>query len=98
MAGAALYAYLFLDDFVLLYPVYTLLFGDTGLSVWQVSSLFVIWSVSSMVLEVPSGAWADATSRRRLLVIGPLLTSAAFALWVGHRGTGCSRWDFCRGD
>ncbi|HEX2283547.1 MAG TPA: MFS transporter [Mycobacterium sp.] len=78
-----LYAYLFLDDFVLLYPVYTLLFSDSGLSVWQISSLFVIWSVSSMALEVPSGAWADATSRRTLLVIGPLLTAAAFALWVG---------------
>jgi hypothetical protein len=41
--------------------VYTLLFSDTGLSVWQISSLFIIWSVSSLVLEVPSGAWADAT-------------------------------------
>jgi hypothetical protein len=59
-----LYAYLFLDDFVLLYPVYTLLFSATGLSVWQIASLFVIWSLSSMAFEVPSGAWADATSRR----------------------------------
>ena len=67
---------------MLLYPVYTLLFSDTGLSVWQISSLFVIWSVSSLVLEVPSGAWADATSRRRLLILGPLLTAVAFALWV----------------
>jgi len=52
------------------------------LSVWQISSLFVIWSVSSLVLEVPSGALADATSRRRLLIVGPLLTAIAFALWV----------------
>jgi hypothetical protein len=44
--------------------VYTLLFSATGLSVWQISSLFVIWSLSSMAFEVPSGAWADATSRR----------------------------------
>jgi MFS family permease len=71
---------------VLLYPVYTLLFSDTGLSVWQISSLFVIWSVSSMVFEVPSGAWADATSRRRLLVIGPPLTAVAFGLWVAAPG------------
>ncbi len=81
-----LYAYLFLDDFVLLYPVYTLLFSDTGLSVWQISSLFVIWSVSSLVFEVPSGAWADATSRRLLLVVGPLLTAVAFGLWVAAPG------------
>jgi MFS family permease len=84
---------LFLDDFVLLYPVYTLLFSDAGLTVWQISSLFVIWSVSSMVFEVPSGAWADATSRRRLLVIGPLLTAVAFGLWVAYP----SFWVFALG-
>ena len=81
MAGV-LYSYRFLDDFVLLYPVYTLLFGESGLSVAQISSLFVIWSVSSLLLEVPSGAWADATSRRLLVIVGPLLTAIAFALWV----------------
>lgn len=88
-----MYAYVFLDDFVLLYPVYTLLFSDTGLSVWQISSLFVVWSVSSLLLEVPSGARADATSRRRLLVIGPLLAALAFALWTGPP----SYWTFLIG-
>ncbi|MGW3035397.1 MFS transporter [Streptomyces sp. NPDC001178] len=79
---AALYGYAFLDDFVLLYPVYALLFSDTGLSVWQISSLFALWSLTGVVLEVPSGAWADAVSRRRLLRLGPLLTAAGFTLWV----------------
>ncbi|MFG2291903.1 MFS transporter [Streptomyces sp. NPDC048603] len=80
--AAALYAYAFLDDFVLLYPVYALLFSDTGLSVWQISSLFVLWSLTGVLLELPSGAWADAFSRRTLLCLGPLLTAAGFALWV----------------
>lgn len=80
--AATLYAYAFLTDLVLLYPVYALLFRDTGLPVWQISSLFVIWSASSMLLEVPSGAWADAVSRRLLLCLAPLMTAAAFALWV----------------
>ncbi|MFJ4540264.1 MFS transporter [Streptomyces tibetensis] len=78
----SLYGYAFLDDFVLLYPVYALLFADTGMSLWQISSLFALWSVTGVVLEVPSGAWADAMSRRRLLWIGPLLTATGFALWV----------------
>ncbi|MFD4573239.1 MFS transporter [Streptomyces sp. NPDC058417] len=77
-----LYAYAFLDEFVLLYPLYALLFADTGLSVWQMSSLFVLWSATGVLLEVPSGAWADAYSRRALLVLGPLLGAAGFALWV----------------
>ncbi|MEU4657035.1 MFS transporter [Streptomyces sp. NPDC023723] len=80
--AATLYGYAFLDDFVLLYPVYALLFADTGLSIWQTSSLFALWSLTGVLLEVPSGAWADAVSRRLLLWLGPLLTSVGFALWV----------------
>ncbi|MEU0676662.1 MFS transporter [Streptomyces sp. NPDC006172] len=79
---ATLYGYAFLDEFVLLYPVYALLFADTGLPVWQMSSLFVLWSTTGVLLEVPSGAWADAVSRRTLLWLGPLLGGAGFALWV----------------
>ncbi len=80
--AATLYAYAFLADLVLLYPLYALLFSDTGLPVWQISSLFVIWSAAGTLLEVPSGAWADAVSRRLLLCLAPLVTAAAFALWV----------------
>ena len=77
-----LYGYAFLDDFVLLYPVYALLFADSGLTVWQISSLFALWSLTGVLLEIPSGAWADAFSRRTLLRVGPLLTAVGFALWV----------------
>lgn len=42
----------------------------------------MIWSAGSTLLEVPSGAWADAVSRRLLLCLGPLLSAVAFALWV----------------
>ncbi|MFI6327028.1 MFS transporter [Micromonospora chersina] len=80
--AATLYAYAFLTDLVLLYPVYALLFADTGLSVGQISSLFVLWSAAGILLEVPSGAWADAVSRRLLLCLAPLLAAAGFAVWV----------------
>jgi MFS family permease len=62
--------------------VYTLLFTDHGMSPWQLSSLLVIWSATGILIEVPSGALADAYSRRLLLVVGPLLTAVGFALWV----------------
>uniref|UniRef100_UPI001FE3504B MFS transporter n=1 Tax=Micromonospora maritima TaxID=986711 RepID=UPI001FE3504B len=80
--AATLYGYAFLTDLVLLYPLYVLLFADTGLSVGQISTLFVLWAVAGIVLEVPSGALADALSRRLLLCLAPLLTAAGFALWV----------------
>jgi MFS family permease len=67
---------------VLLYPVYALLFADAGLSTGQISSLFVIWSVVGFTLEIPSGALADAYSRRRIIAIAALLQAAGFALWT----------------
>jgi MFS family permease len=91
--NATLYLYCLFDDLILLYPVYTLLFSDNGLSVWQISSLFVIWSASSIVLEVPSGVWADRFSRRALLVVGPLLSAVGFGLWVAVP----SYWAFALG-
>lgn len=90
---ATLYLYCLFDNLVLLYPVYTLLFSDTGLSVWQISSLFVIWSVSSIALEIPSGVWADRFSRRALLVAGPVLSAVGFGLWVAAP----SYWVFALG-
>ncbi|MFI5925635.1 MFS transporter [Micromonospora sp. NPDC051543] len=80
--SATLYGYAFLSDLVLLYPLYVVLFADTGLSVGQISSLFVIWSGAGILFEVPSGAWADVVSRRRLLCLAPLVTAAGYALWV----------------
>jgi MFS family permease len=77
-----LYAYAFLDEFVLLYPLYALLFTRTGLSTGQISSLFVLWSLTTLTLEIPAGVWADAVSRRLLLCLGPLLGALGFGLWV----------------
>jgi len=67
---------------VLLYPVYALLFADAGLSTGQISSLFVIWSLVGFTLEIPSGVWADAYSRRRLVAIAAGLRAIGFALWT----------------
>ncbi|MBE2999492.1 MFS transporter [Nocardiopsis sp. HNM0947] len=77
-----LYAYAVCQEFVLLYPVYALLFERSGLSVSQISSLFVIWSLTAVVLAVPCGALADLVPRRHLLALAPLLTGTGFALWL----------------
>ncbi|MEU8342731.1 MFS transporter [Spirillospora sp. NPDC048832] len=76
-----MYVYAFLEDFVLLYPVYAVLFADAGLSPAEISSLFAVWSATAFALELPSGLWADVFSRRSLLVTAPLLAGAGFVLW-----------------
>ncbi len=65
-----------------MYPLYQLLFTDHGLSASQVSTLFIIWSTTSFLFEVPSGAWADTFSRRKLLMLGSALSGLGYASWI----------------
>lgn len=81
LSGRAI-AYVATRDLIPLYAVYALLFSDHGLSSAAISSLFIIWSLTAFVAEIPSGAWADIVSRRLLLVLSSLLYAAAFALWL----------------
>ncbi len=50
------------------YPVFTILFLDFGLTLEQFALLNVVWAVTIVVLEVPSGALADTIGRKNLLV------------------------------
>jgi predicted MFS family arabinose efflux permease len=71
-----------LSELVPYYPLYALLFLDTGLSNAQISALFAVWSVTSFVAEVPSGALADRWSRRGVVVLAGVLQAAAFVIWT----------------
>ncbi|MGK5729447.1 MFS transporter [Streptomyces sp. URMC 124] len=77
-----LYVFSALNDFVPLVPVVALRFADAGLSSVEVSSLFGLLAVSALLLEVPSGAWADVASRRMLLALGAVLRAGCFVLWA----------------
>jgi MFS family permease len=71
-----------LSELVPYYPLYALLFLDTGLSNAQISALFAIWSVTSFVTEVPAGALADRWSRRGVVVLAGVLQAVAFVIWT----------------
>jgi MFS family permease len=75
-------AYLATRDLIPLYAVYSLLFRDAGLSAAQISSLLVIWSLTSFVFEIPSGAWADTIDRRSLLVLSAIVYACGFTAWM----------------
>lgn len=55
------------------YPVYTVLFLDFGLNLEQFALLNVVWAVTIVLLEVPSGALADVVGRRNMVVLAAAL-------------------------
>ena len=69
-----------------IYPLYALLFADTGLSDAEISVLFALWSAVGIVAEVPSGALADHVGRRTALVTGALVQAVGYACWVVFPG------------
>jgi MFS family permease len=71
-----------LGALVPLYQLYALLFVDAGLSQGEVSALFALWSISSVLSEVPTGAFADRWSRRGSVVLASVLQAGGFALWT----------------
>lgn len=72
----------FVDEFGPVYAVYTLWFNDNGLSVGDVSLVFVVWAVVALALEIPSGALADRVDRRRLLAAAFAIRAVGISLWL----------------
>ena len=55
------------------YPVLGVLFLDLGLSLEQYATLNVIWAVTILLLEIPSGALADVIGRRWMVILAGAL-------------------------
>jgi len=64
------------------YPVIGVLFLDLGLTIEQYTLLNVIWAVSIVGLELPSGALADLIGRRRMVVLASGLMVAEMAIFA----------------
>lgn len=74
--------YRFFDDFVIIYALYTLMFQNNGLKVGEISILLAIWSITSFLLEIPSGVLADKYNRRNILIFAQGFRIAGFMLWL----------------
>jgi MFS family permease len=62
------------------YPVFTILYLDYGLTLEQFAILNLIWALTIVLAEVPSGALADLIGRKRLLVFAAFLMFIEMAL------------------
>ncbi len=77
-----IYTYRFLDDFILIYPLYAVMFSDKGLDAAHIASLFFAWSLTGILFEIPTGILADKFSRRKLLAIGQIIQAIGYAAWL----------------
>ena len=64
------------------YPVFTVLFLDYGLTLEQFAILNIVWAMTIVLAEVPSGALADIVGRKRLVVFAAIMMVVELALIV----------------
>ncbi|HSX05254.1 MAG TPA: MFS transporter [Candidatus Saccharimonadales bacterium] len=77
-----LYLFSFFDDFILIYPLYGLMFADNGISSAGIASLFVIWSAVAFISEIPAGAIGDRFSRRNVLITAMIIRAIGYSFWL----------------
>lgn len=79
---ARIYAFKAADAFILIYPLYAVMFVDAGLNPAQVGLALAVWSTTAFVLEVPAGVIADRWPRRWVLAGAQLFRLAGYGLWL----------------
>ena len=71
--------------FMLTQPILMLYFKDTGLTTEEAFRLKAVYSVAIVLLELPSGYFADVLGRRLTLIIGAICGTMGFVFYsLGH--------------
>lgn len=70
------------DAFILIFPLYVVVFADAGLSPVQIGVCLTVWSATNFALQIPSGVIADRWSRRHVLAFAQSARAAGFIVWL----------------
>ena len=73
------YAYQFLSSFQFYYPVFMIFFQSFSLSLAQIGLFLTVYSVTTVLFDIPTGIVADFLGRRKTLLISGLLWVASFS-------------------
>jgi MFS family permease len=65
--------YFFFRSFVFAYVIERLFWRSRGISITDTVYIEIIYSIVIILLEIPSGVWADRFSRKTLIVLGSLI-------------------------
>jgi MFS family permease len=78
---ARIYAFKFFDAFIVIFPLYAVMFVDAGLTPVQIAVALTMWSAVAFVVEVPAGVIADRFPRKWVLALAQLARAAGFVVW-----------------
>jgi len=76
-----LYIYKFIGQCLPIYAFYTILFIERGKTVADIGLLVALWSLFTIVFEIPSAILADRWNRRNMLAIAAVLQGVCFIIW-----------------
>ncbi|MCL2839686.1 MAG: MFS transporter [Defluviitaleaceae bacterium] len=76
-----LYIYKFIGQCLPIYAFYTILFLERGKTVSDIAVLIALWSVFTIVFEIPAGILADRWNRRNILAMAAVLQGICFVIW-----------------
>ncbi len=75
-----------LRSFMLIMPVMVLFFQENGLSVQDIFLLQALFAVVVIVVDIPTGYFADAWSRKASLIVGGCLSTIGYATYAMSYG------------
>jgi MFS family permease len=71
---------------MLIMPIIVLFYKENGLTNYDVMLLQAIYSVSTVLLEIPSGYFADVWGRKNTIILGSILGVTGFAIYSLSHG------------
>jgi MFS family permease len=74
------YLFVFFKQFMIFLPIFILFYQENGLSLAQIGFLATAISITGLILELPSGVFADLYGRKLSLILGISLVFIGYSL------------------
>lgn len=78
----SLYGFAFFNKFLLLTPVYTIFMQQNGLTDFQLSMMFVVSAIGTILAQVPVAYLTNHIGQRWSMIVGQSLKMFAILLWL----------------
>ena len=78
----SLYGFAFFNKFLLLTPVYSIFMLENGLSDFQLSTMFIVSALSTVLGQMPITFITNRLGQRSAMILGQFLKTIAILLWL----------------